>query len=294
MKVAIVALTRGYPEDRSLYKSLIKRNNSIYEHINKVREVPADILLFHEGNISLSDQDYINNQFNGEIKFVNVSRYFTNPILELDEEDKFNLGYRQMCRFNMYHIWDELSDYDYILRVDEDIMISKFDPYVFEYMQSSGIKYMTGRFTKEIHRATNRSLPQFLIDNTDLNVKKIYNHKFPYTNFYITNVSFWKNEDINKILRTIALSDEQIIYRWGDIPVHGIILNHNKEKIRLFPKLEYSHISHNFVIRNNFLRNITINSKLNPISIKEGFYTKLKLKIKGKFQNKNPYDFEVN
>ena len=199
MKVAIVALTRGYPEDRSLYKSLIKRNNSIYEHINKVREVPADILLFHEGNISLSDQDYINNQFNGEIKFVNVSRYFTNPILELDEEDKFNLGYRQMCRFNMYHIWDELSDYDYILRVDEDIMISKFDPYVFEYMQSSGIKYMTGRFTKEIHRATNKTLPKYLIENTDLNVKKIYNHK-NLKNRFATDYNFRTESDCEVIL----------------------------------------------------------------------------------------------
>lgn len=71
-------------------------------------------------------------------------------------------------------------------------------------------------------------------------------------------------------------------------------MNHNKEKIHLFPNLEYNHISHNFVIKNNFLRNITINSKLNPISIKEGFLTKLKLKLKGKLKNQNPYDFEVN
>ena len=294
MKVAIVALTRGYPEDRSLYKSLIKRNNSIYEHINKVREVPADILLFHEGNISLSDQDYINNQFNGEIKFVNVSRYFTNPILELDEEDKFNLGYRQMCRFNMYHIWDELSDYDYILRVDEDIMISKFDPYVFEYMQSSGIKYMTGRFTKEIHRATNKTLPKYLIENTDLNVKKIYNHKNPYTNLYATKVDFWKSNNVNDLLRKIAMSDTQIIYRWGDIPVQGLVLNYKNEKIKLFPKLEYEHISHNFKIKNTFLRNLTINSKFNPISIKEGPLTKLKVRIRGQFKSDNPFDFDRN
>lgn len=294
MKIAVVALTRGYPKNRNLYDNLIKRNNSISENISKKIEKRIDIILFHEGNISISDQNYINEKSLDCIKFIDVSIYFKNNSLKLESENNFNLGYRYMCRFNMYHIWDHVSEYDYILRVDEDIEITKFDPSVFEYMKLKNINYMTGRFTKEIHRATNKSLPKFLIDNTDLNVKKIYNHKFPYTNFYITNVSFWKNEDTNKILRTIALSDEQIIYRWGDIPVHGVILNHNKEKIYLFPKLEYNHISHNFVIKNNFLRNITINSKLNPISIKEGFYSKLKLKIKGKLKNQNPYDFEVN
>ena len=44
-------------------------------------------------------------------------------------------------------------------------------------------------------------------------------------------------------------------------------------------------------IKNNFIRNLTINSKLNPISIKEGLYTKIKIKIKGKIKPGNPFDF---
>ena len=47
MKIAIVALTRGYPKNKSDYSSLIKRNNSIYEHINKLRDIPG-MILFHE------------------------------------------------------------------------------------------------------------------------------------------------------------------------------------------------------------------------------------------------------
>ena len=39
-----------------------------------------------------------------------------------------------MCRFHMFHIWNEVNNYDYILRVDEDIEISDFDPYIFELM----------------------------------------------------------------------------------------------------------------------------------------------------------------
>lgn len=294
MKNAVVALTRGYPNNLELYDTLIKRNNSIHKRINKLRKEPVDIVLFHEGNISKFDQNYINSQSRDEIKFVNVSQYFENTDIQLKENNKFTLGYRQMCRFNMFHIWKEVSDYDYILRIDEDSELLNIDPYIFEYMNKHEIVFITGRFSKEIHRHTNKTLPQFLINNTSINVKKIYNHKFPYTNLYATSVKFWKENDVNKILEKIAMSDEQIVNRWGDIPVLGGMLNYKNIKIKLFPKLEYVHISHNLKIKNSFLRNIFINSKFTPISVKEGLYTKIKIKIKSKFKAGNIYDFENN
>ena len=74
MRNAIIALTRGYPQNKSLYDTLIKRNESIYNHINKHRNVPADMILFHEGNISSDDQSYINSHYPDEIKFVDISK----------------------------------------------------------------------------------------------------------------------------------------------------------------------------------------------------------------------------
>lgn len=294
MKIAIVALTRGYPENINLYKTLITRNEAIFKKINQFRDVPADLILFHEGNISKNDQKFINSKLSNKIIFKDVSKYFKVPELVLEEEEKFNLGYRLMCRFNMLHLWDEVSEYDYILRVDEDIEITKFNPNIFEYMEEKNIVYMTGRFSKEIHGNTNKTLPYFLIEKTDMNVDKIYNHKFPYTNLYISKVDFWKQDSVYQLLKLIALSNYQLIYRWGDIPVLGGILNFKNEKINLFPHLEYKHISHDLVIKNNFLRNLTINSKYNPISIKEGVLTKTILKIKGLISSKNKYDFRVH
>ena len=150
------------PKNKSSYRSLIKRNTSIYEHINKFRDNPADIILFHEGNISSNDQKYINSFYPENLIFKDVSQYFNVKDLNLEGEEKFNLGYRIMCRFNMYHIWEEVKEYDYILRVDEDVEIKKFDPYVFEYMESKNIKYMTGRFTEDTHELTNSTLPPSL------------------------------------------------------------------------------------------------------------------------------------
>ena len=60
LKIAVVALTRGYPNDQSQYQTLIKRNASIHKSINQHRNNAADIILFHEGNISDLDQHYIN------------------------------------------------------------------------------------------------------------------------------------------------------------------------------------------------------------------------------------------
>ena len=292
MKIAIVALTRGYPDDRSLYDELIKRNYSIYEKINKHRENSPDLLLFHEGNILQDDQDYINSRYPEEIKFVDVSEYFTKHNFKVEEKEKFSSGYRNMCKFNMFHIWDEVSKYDYILRIDEDTEILDFDPFLFEKMKNKNINFVTGRFSKEIHRLTNRTLPNFLAENTDIDVKKNYNHKFPYTNLYATKVSFWMKPEVKNLLKIIALSDKQAINRWGDIPVLGIILNHKKQKIILFPRLTYKHISHDLNIKNSFMRNITVNSKYNPISIKEGPLIKLKLKLKARSKSDNPFDFD--
>jgi len=289
MKNAIVALTRGYPEQKNLYDELLQRNKSIYEHINKKRDYPADIILFHEGNISEKDQSYLTKESPEPLKFINVSKYFEGKNLKLNGESKFDLSYRNMCRFNMFHIWNEVSEYDYILRVDEDIELKKFNPSIFEFMNLKNINYLTGRFTKDTHELTNSTLPQFLMKNTELDIKKIYNHRNPYTNLFATKVNFWKQNDIYSILEKISLSDEQLINRWGDHTVQGILLNYKEERIRLFPKLEYRHISHDLIIKNNFVRNLTINSKFNPISIKESFFKQILLKIKTKISNNKSY-----
>ena len=281
MKIAVVALTRGYPENKKLYDTLIQRNNSIYKQITEHRNNPIDVILFHEGNISEDDQNYISSHYPEKIIFKNVSKYFQDKShLELAGEKKFNLGYRQMCRFNMYHIWEEVNQYDYILRVDEDVEITEFDPYVFELMDQKKITYITGRFTKETHPLTNFTLPPFLNENTELNVEKIYNHRNPYTNVYATKVDFWKQNDVCSLLKTISLSDDQLINRWGDHTVQGIVLNHKEKKIKLFPKLEYKHISHDLIIKNNFFRNMTINSKFNPIWMQENMLMKIKFFLK--------------
>ena len=59
IKIAIVGLVRGVSTKQKLYESLIIRNNSIYKNIVNLRDNIIDVIIFHEGNISSDDQDYI-------------------------------------------------------------------------------------------------------------------------------------------------------------------------------------------------------------------------------------------
>ena len=86
------------------------------------------IILFHEGNISDKDQNYIINNTNGQIYFVDVHEVF-NIYPGID-------GYKIMCKFQMYYLWDYVSDYDYVIRIDEDIFIEKFDNEIIEKMKN--------------------------------------------------------------------------------------------------------------------------------------------------------------
>ena len=41
----------------------------------------------------------------------------------------------------MFYIWDEVSNYDYVFRVDEDVEILDCDPNLFSYMKKKGEVY---------------------------------------------------------------------------------------------------------------------------------------------------------
>ena len=58
MKKTVVVLTRGY-DDINKYRQLIKRNKSILKNLY---DVSIDIIIFHEGNINIQHQEYIQSQ----------------------------------------------------------------------------------------------------------------------------------------------------------------------------------------------------------------------------------------
>ena len=110
MKIVIAALVRGYPE-KSGYESLIKRNKFINKNITSKVKHPVDLILFHEGNIPLDHQNYINNKSPDKYIFLDVSRdfYYKKEILEnIPDLERFSIAiglcvnlifsYLELCR----------------------------------------------------------------------------------------------------------------------------------------------------------------------------------------------------
>jgi hypothetical protein len=253
---AIVCLTRGYANVRG-YHHLIERNRSIYEIINRNRTPQYPLIMWHEGNIPEEHQRYIAEQDgNEDLRFVDISRVFRLPISvkEGDLVGNWAIGYRLMCRFHSYYIWQYTRQFDYVMRLDEDctLISSAGDPIAL-LAEAQG-DFAAAVFTKESHILTNHTLAVFVQNfieavqgNTDVSP---YNQDFPYTNLYVTRTAFWRQLEVQQFLDAVRRERDSLRFRWGDLPVLGVALNMfaAPEKVYRLGGIGYRHGSHNWTI----------------------------------------------
>jgi hypothetical protein len=234
MKNAIVALVRGYDQQMK-YNSLIDRNKSIFRFINNNKKEKYELIIFHEGNISCNDQSYI------------LQNSEEQPITFIDISNTWIGGYTGMCRFYSYDIWNYCCNYDYILRIDEDCIITKCENDPFTIIENNIC--LKSVFWDENHPKTCSTLPNFIKSFLNIPIENFWNNKFPYTNVFLSSVKFWLDLEMNKVLKEIALSEQQKNNRWGDLPILGCLLNiFAKDKIGTLHGMEYIHASHEVFI----------------------------------------------
>lgn len=232
---AIVCLTRGY-KDAGKYETLLKRNAAIYKFFGN----KYPVLIFHEGNISSRQQKYISSRHEMDVQFHNIA-------------DRWKGGYEGMCRFYTWDLWDVCQHYEYIFRVDEDCELTEMQQDPFEKITGSNIPeekrcvYLKSVYWAESHSETNATLPQIIERLTG--ESDFYNGQFPYTNVSLSSVKFWREGKVNEVLKAIALSPDQRINRWGDLPVLGSLLNvYAKGKVGTLTGMKYYHLSHNVTV----------------------------------------------
>jgi hypothetical protein len=230
--IAIVCLSKAY-SDFDDYGELISRNISISKYIGT--EYP--IIIFNEGNITLEHQNHIKKN-TPELKF---------EFIDIQENWNNQYPYSSMCRFFSYYVWEYCKKYDYIMRIDTDCEIIESNN-IFSDLSKNSIYYKTVLWPwNESHEMTNKTLPGFIESITGFDRTNFY-HNFPYTNVYLSSVNFWLDKEVNDILKSICLSDFQLIYRWGDLPILGSLLNiFAKDKTQTL-QLKYRHKSHNCVV----------------------------------------------
>ena len=215
----IFCLTRGY-DDRSKYDKLIARNKNIADVFDG--SPPADLILFEEGNINSEDKAYIDSQ-TPELKIIWKTIPFVYPdnitYENYESMDVHPKGYALMCKFNTIDVWNYLKPYKTALRVDDDcILDGKNWKDVFNTV-SDDIPYKSPRWVNETHATTNKTLPEWLGDDS-----QYYNTGMPYTNVFISRVGVWFRSDVQEWLKKLDESGNILRYRWGDAPLHDVVL----------------------------------------------------------------------
>ena len=260
-KNAVVILTRGY-KDKSKYYSLIQRNKSISKNLV---DKTTDIVIFNEGNIIESHQQFIIDQTPElKIKFVTITdKAFlkTNERFEFygpTKREIWNYGYRHMCHFWFIDFLQFCDDYDYIIRIDEDCFIDFAIDDIFKIIPSKIL--IAGAMDEDIEIVThglNNFTLNFLKQN-GINGKNSRTPTGPYTNIIAFNLlRIRKNQLLKKYMSEVDNSNYIYIYRWGDLPLWGEVIAYlySKSDYLIYNKINYYHGSLNTYV-NKFTENM--------------------------------------
>lgn len=249
-------LTRGY-ESCHEYAMLIRRNNSIYEHLERKN---IDHLIFHEGNITIEHQSYIQDKTpNLPLKFIDISKIAflkEKEQIRITEVPHFSVNYRHMCHFWFIDFMNALPEtYDKILRIDEDCFMQSSVDYIFSQLDSHifvaaiiapdseptsiGLNALTMDFISK----NKSSLPFAIADISDTRISH-----GPYTNLIAYDLkSVRQNMTFLKYQEVVDKSEKIYERRWGDLPLWGesIYYIFGNQSMKIDQNIRYYHGSHN-------------------------------------------------
>ena len=252
-KNAIIVLTRGY-EKLTDYKMLIERNKNLLKYRNE----KIDYIIFHEGDITMEHQKYINS-FTPELKliYVNVQDEFKKDDIPLKIDMYWSLGYRNMCNFWFVSFWKYVQQYDKIIRIDEDCNFYSNYNNIFKKLDNKisifGAKSYDELFVIE---GINNFTINFLKDkNINVKKRKVWG---PYTNVIGLNlVKLRNNKLLFNFINRVKDSNNIYFYRWGDLPLWGEVLYYfyNESDYIIDKNINYYHASHNREINKQNYKN---------------------------------------
>ena len=256
-KVAVCVLSRGYFFKRN-YKQLINRNNSIIERIAKKNNTQFDILIFHEGNISDSDKNYINKKSpDCIINYISLKQFFNKKhtikkssiCWETPSSKKFGFGYKCMCQFWFSEFLKYTTEYKYVIRIDEDCEVIEFPlDFLIDELRNGAAKYVTPRiygFDSTEVTVGMRELCLEYVEEREMKRPAAFDQN-PYTNVFLMDADYFRgNEVFISFTRKVNECGCIYINRWGDLPLWGCILSMMGDKIlAVNNNIKYFHGSH--------------------------------------------------
>ncbi len=216
-----------------------------------------DITVFHEKTYKVIFIIIIKLVFN-KVKFVKIDLETPNNFRNIQYHEltkDFGEGYRNMCRFFNSEFYKYLDKYDWYCRLDTDsFLIGKNHYDFFQFMDSANLQYgyiaevldspdvtlNLGDFMNNYSALgkLNFSNRELLFDTSDNYTNRVF-----YTNFEVINLNFFRNYEVQNVLKQIDESGNIYKYRWGDAPLRTFLINAflSKDEIVRFDDICYKH-----------------------------------------------------
>jgi len=179
--------------------------------------------------------------------------------------NEFWMGYRHMCNFHCWGIYDhpKLKQYEYYWRLDSDSYLLNPILYdVFQHMHNFNYEYAflaeedrdVPRVVEGLWETTKEFIDKHNIVPTSLN-KYLkdgkWDYNYFYTNFEISKFSFWRSDLYKSYYDAIASTGKIYYGRWGDAPIHWLAVRMFMEdsKVWCVKDIAYQH--------NNWIKNLS-------------------------------------
>jgi peptidoglycan/LPS O-acetylase OafA/YrhL len=246
---AFFTLIRGGRHMKS-YDSFRKRCTSLVPY----RNAPAaEDIAFHEGNVPPDIMEHFERKM--DIRFVNVHDYnaFSTPpphirkrLFPVRLQRTYPIGYRHMCRLFAIQWMHILTRYKVVMRVDEDVIVHHMESNPFTFIERRKLNYAYPFETEEFHKETVLTFQPWVESymraqsvHVTIDVSRMF-----FTNVFITSVSWWLQDDVQRFLRAVDESGNIYLHRWGDAPIQTSALKiySPSQRIALF-KMDYTHTS---------------------------------------------------
>lgn len=270
-KGVIAALIRSFPQTKQYDRTIIRRNKAISQYLYWAPTVTSsvDIVIFHEGNLSPAHQQYIQDATPElPIKFVDVGEVFREykdvdvPICPKNKmvSMMFGPGYYSMCFFWFLRFDRYLTNYDWMLRLDDDCILVKNVQFHVKEMPNT-VHFASSLWVNLAEGTSDAIRPKdeggVVVGMRNLTIQfaqeqnlfqDIHSWHAPYTNAMYIDLRWLRNHSVIQKYRQ-RVEESQCIYsnRWGDLPLWGAAIYLSKEP-RYHLRLPYFHGTHNTLV----------------------------------------------
>ena len=216
----------------------------------------ADDIAFHEGNIPAALQTKLEQEL--RVTFFDAREWggFDKRVearrIPFRLNGEYPMGYKHMCRFFALQWMYALRRYEWVMRIDEDVVVTHISPDIFREIAATNAVYFYAADVEELHDETVQTFQPWVDDYARLHdwsetvdVKRMF-----FTNVFASKPVWWLGERVSRFLDDVDATGNIFLHRWGDAPIQTVTLKAFASKDEYqFITIDYHHGSTHDLVR---------------------------------------------